>query len=172
MDEIDYLIKRYQTAGGDVNFQAIHNDISEVLSPEPPPFPTSPLYLKPDPTKWDHQALNPVKKIQSKVVEKRVRLSEFFKDFDPLRKGFCTAGQLKTVLTISNLEKEVDRNDFNHLVDVYSRDDGMFCWQLFARDVDEAFSVPGLEKDPLATTSLPDAATTAPGRRNRMSLTE
>lgn len=171
-DDIEYLLQRYLTNGGDVHFQAIHNDISEVLSPEPPPFPTSDLILKADGTEWDHMTLNPVKKIQSKVVERRVRLNEYFADFDPLRKGFCTAGQMKTVLTILNLEKEIDRNDFNHLIEAYSREDGMFCHALFTRDVDAAFAVPGLEKEPLATTPLPDATTTAPGRRNRMSLTQ
>jgi Ca2+-binding EF-hand superfamily protein len=168
--DIDLLVDRYKTPGGDVHFLAIHNDISEVLSPEPPPFPQSPLYLKPDGTTWDHMNLNPVKKIQSKVVERRIRLSDTFKDFDPLRKGFCTAGQFKTALTILNLAKEIDRNDFAHIVDAYSRDDGMFCHALFIRDVDAAFSVPGLEKEPLATTPLPDASTTAPGRRNRMNI--
>jgi len=177
-DDIEYLILRYSTPGGnvgeggDVNFQAIHNDISEVLSPEPPPFPQSNLILKPDGTAWDHMTLNPVKKIQCKVVANRVRLEEYFTDYDPLRKGFCTAGQLKTVLTILNLEKEIDRNDFNHLVDAYSRDDGMFCHALFCRDVNAAFVVPGLEKEPLATTTLPDASSTAAGRRNRMVLSE
>ena len=33
----------------------------------------------------------------------------------------------------------------------YSREDGMFCHALFTRDVDAAFSVPGLEKEPLAS---------------------
>merc|ERR1719148_446515 len=88
-DDIDYLIFRYQTPGGDVHFQAIHNDVSEVLAPEPPPFPTSHLFLKPDGTQWDHMTLSPMRKIQSKVVERRVRLTEYFQDFDPLRKGFC-----------------------------------------------------------------------------------
>lgn len=171
MDDIEYLVKRYQTPGGDVNFQAIHNDISEVLSPEPPPFPTSPLHLKPDGTQWDHMTLNPVKKIQSKVVEKRLRLGEYFTDFDPLRKGFCTPGQFKTVLGILDLAKDLDRTDFNQVVELYCREDGMFCYALFVRDVDAAFSVPGLEKEPLAQTPLPDATTTAPGRRNRMNLT-
>lgn len=169
-DDIDYLVQRYKTPGGDVNFQAIHNDISEVLDPQPPPFPQSPLYLKPDGTQWEHQTLNPVKKIQSKVVEKRLRLKEYFDDFDPLRKGFCTAGQLKTVLTILDLAKELDRTDFNHIVDLYCREDGMFCYALFVRDIDAAFSVPGLEKEPLACTPLPDHTTTAAGRRNRMNI--
>jgi Ca2+-binding EF-hand superfamily protein len=169
-DDIEYLCQRYLTEGGDVHFQAIHNEISEVLNPEPPEFPTSPLFLKQDPTQWSHQSLNPVKKIQSKVVEKRIRISDFFKDFDSLRKGYCTAGQLKTVLTISDLAKEVNKNDFAHLVEAYTREDGMFCYALFCRDVDAAFSVPGLEKDPLMMTPLPDHTTTAPGRRNKMQL--
>jgi Ca2+-binding EF-hand superfamily protein len=114
--------------------------------------------------------LNPVKKIQSKVVEKRIRLQDVFKDFDSLRKGFCTAGQLKTALTILGLAKDVSKNDFAHLVETYSRDDGMFCYALFIRDIDAAFSVPGLEKDPLMTTPLPDHTTTAPGRRNRKKM--
>lgn len=169
--DIDLLIARYSTKSGDVCFQAIHNDVSEVLAPEPPPFPTSPLHLKPDGTEWGHMTLNPVTKIQSFVVARRIRLREYFADFDALRKGFCTAGQLKTVFTILNLSKDVNSNDFNHLVQNYSRDDGMFCYDQLCKDVDQAFSVPGLEKDPMATTPLPDATTTAPGRRNRMTLT-
>lgn len=169
-DMIEMIIQRYSTPAGDVHFQAIHNDISEVLSPEPPPFPTSPLFLKPDGAVWDHMTLNPVKKLQSKVVERRLRLKDYFADFDPLRKGFCTAGQLKAVLTILNLEREIDRNDFNHLVEAYTREDGMFCHALLTRDVDAAFAVPGLEKEPLASTPMPDATTTAPGRRNRMNI--
>jgi Ca2+-binding EF-hand superfamily protein len=169
-EEVQLMCDRYSTETGDVHFQAIHNDISEVLCPDPPPFPESSLVLKPDGTQWEHMRLNPVKKIQAKIVEKRLRMEEYFHDFDALRKGFCTAGQLKAVLTILNLEKEIDRNDFNHLAEAYSREDGMFCYALFCRDINAAFSVPGLEKDPMACTPIPDATTTAPGRRNRMVL--
>jgi len=170
-DDVECIIQRYMTDGGDVHFQAIHNDISEVLSPEPPPFPRSDLYLKADPTNWDHMSLNPIRKIQAKVVEKRLRLNEYFQDFDALRKGFCTAGQLKTILSMLNLEKDVDRNDFNHLVEAYAREDGLFCYALFCRDVDAAFAIPGLEKEPLSVTTMPDPSTTAPARRNKQCLT-
>jgi len=170
-EEVELLADRYTCLpGDDVNFQAIHNDISEVLSPEPPPCPKSDLYLKADETMWDHMMLNPVKKIQSKTVEKRVRLREWFKDFDPLRKGFCTAGQLKTALTTSSMDKEVSKDDFQHLLEVYSRADGMFCYDAFCKDVDFAFGMPNLEKDPLMKTPLPDYTTTAPARRNRICL--
>lgn len=170
-DDLEMLIQRYTTEKGDVHFQAMHNDVSEVLDPKAPPFPTSPLYLRPDGTSWDHHSLDPIKKIQSKVVEKRVRLYEHFQDFDALRKGFCTPGQLKAVLTIMNLDKEVNKDDFAHLVQCYTRDDGMFCYAAFCKDVDQAFTTPGLERDPMATISLPDATTTAPARRNRITMT-
>lgn len=170
-EDLNLLVQRYITDNGDVHYLGLHNDISEVLDPKPPPFPRSDLILRPDDTEWDHSLLNPVKKIQSKVVEKRVRLTEIFKDFDALRKGFCTPGQLKTALTILNLDKEVNRDDYSHLVETYTREDGMFCYAAFCKDVDMAFSVPGLEKEPLASITMPDAATTSPARRNRMTMT-
>jgi hypothetical protein len=172
-EEIDLLVERYKTKGGDVYFQAIHEDISEVPTAEAPPFPQSPLHLKPDATQWDHQTLNPVKKLQCKVVEKRIRLSDAFKDFDPLRKGFCSVGHFKCALVMLGLDREIDRNDFAQILELYSDPVSlMFCYALFIRDIDAAFSVPGLEKEPLATTPLPDASTTAPGRRNRMRITK
>jgi len=169
-EDLDLLIARYSTDDGDVNFQAIHNDVSEVLRPEPPDCPKSDLYLKYDGTVWDHMSLNPLKKIQSKVVETRVRLNEHFQDFDALRKGFCTQGQMKTVLTILKLDSHVSKEDYNQICEHYSRDDGMFCYAAFCKDVDSAFSTPGLEKDPLAITPMPDHTSTAPARRNRISI--
>jgi len=170
-DEVDLLVRRYMMPSQmDINFQAIHDDVSEVMTSEPPPFPTSPLYLKPDAATWEHQALNPVRKIQSKVVERRVRIADAFKDFDILRKGFCTPGQFKTVLAVLNLAREIDTNDFNDIVTAYSREDGMFCYSLFVSDIDSAFMRRGLENDPMAVTPMPDASSTAPGRRNRQAL--
>jgi Ca2+-binding EF-hand superfamily protein len=111
-----------------------------------------------------------VKKLQSKVVEKRVRLYEHFQDFDNLRKGVCTIGQVKTVFTILGLDKEVSRDDFKALEDYYSRDDGMFCYGDFCYDIDLAFTQPGLERDPLTQLTMPDASSTLPARRNKQFL--
>lgn len=168
--EMNILIERYRTKDGDIHFQALHNDISEVVPSEPPDFPTSDLKLRPDSSQWSHHSLSPVEKIQSKVVERRIRMYEYFQDFDPLRKGFCTIGQLKAVFTILNLAKEINKTDFDKLAYAYMREDGLFCYAHFVADVDVAFTTPGLEKDPLATISMPDATTTAPGRRNTIKL--
>lgn len=170
-EELDLILKRYLTDDGNFHFMALHNDVSEVTTTEPPPYPRSDLILRPDNSEWDHHTLDVVSKLQSKVVEKRLRLIEHFKDFDRLRKGLCTVGQVKTVFTIANLDKEIGRNDFDDLCAAYTQEDGMFRYQAFCAHIDEAFTTPGLEKDPQRSISMPDATTTAPARRNRMTMT-
>merc|ERR1740138_1622434 len=155
---------------GDVHFMAMHNDVSQVMDHAMQPFPRSDLYLKPDDTEWSHHQLTPVEKIRAKTVEKRCRLFEHFQDFDPLRKGYCTPGQVKAVFTIMDLSKEIDKVQFDDLVTAYMRDDGLFCYKDFCLDCDSAFTVPNLEKDPLAVIPMPDPSCTAPARRNKMSL--
>jgi len=170
-EEIDLMIQRYATEQGDIHFQALHNDVSQVLSTEMPPFPTSEFHPRADHSEWSHHYLDPVAKLQSKIVEKRIRMFEFFQDFDALRKGFCTIGQTKTVFTILGIDKESDRDSFDQLISRYTRDDGMFCYADFCADVDKAFTTPGLEREPTATITMPDATSTAPARRNRMTMT-
>jgi len=171
-DDLELLCERYTTKGGDIHFMALHNEVSEVLGDPAQPFPTSPLHLRPDGTKWSHTELPVVRKIMSKVVEKRCRLKEHFQDFDPLRKGYCTPGQVKTVITIMGLSRDIDRADFETILTMYMQDDGLFDYRSFCDDVDKAFTVPHLERDPLARIELPDATTTAPARRNTMRLTD
>lgn len=135
-------------------------------------FPRSDWTHKPTSAEWSHKNLSPVKKVQSKVVEFRVRLYEHFQDFDALRKGYCTNGQVKTVLTILGLDKQIDQNDFRALQDIYSRSDGMFCYADFCADIDLAFTMPGLEKDPVTQPTMPNSLSTLPARRNRQTLSD
>mmetsp|Transcript_14116 Transcript_14116/g.41181 ORF Transcript_14116/g.41181 Transcript_14116/m.41181 type:complete len:179 (+) Transcript_14116:2-538(+) len=46
----------------------------------------------------------------------------------------------------------------------------MFCYKDFCADIDCGFTLPNMEKDPLAVTTMPDASVTAPGRRNRITV--
>merc|ERR1712139_322775 len=82
--------------------------------------------------------------------------------------GFCTIGQVKTVFAL--LKLEVDQADFDNLVALYSRDDGMFCYGALCSEVDHAFTANGLEKRPMERVPMTDKFTTLPGRRNRMAL--
>merc|ERR1712093_839182 len=101
------------------HFQQMHDDISERMSSDPPPFPKSDLILRPDNGNWSQKAMTAVQKVQAKVVERRVRLREHFQDFDPLRKGFCSLGQVKSVFSL--LKVEVDTEVFDELSKCYTR---------------------------------------------------
>jgi len=170
MDDLELICEKYATKGGDVHFMALHNEVSEVRGDPAQPFPTSPLHLRPDDTEWSHHNTEVVDRVRAKVAEKRARLKEHFQDFDPLRKGFCTPGQVKTVFTIMNISKDIDKNDYEALVAQYSGDDGRFDYRSFCGDVDTVFTRPGLEKDPLAVLEMPDATVTSPARRNTIKL--
>jgi hypothetical protein len=169
--DMDAIAERYKTEGGDVHFMALHNDVTEYLHTGEQPFAQSTLVLRPDPAKWAQQSLDPVHKLRAKIVERRVRITEHFQDFDPLRKGICTVRQVKTVFTILNIEKEVTRSEFDTIVSKYLRHDDMFCYTDFCEDIDKDFTTKGLEAMPLATVNMPDKKTTAPARRNKRVLT-
>mmetsp|Transcript_22150 Transcript_22150/g.52655 ORF Transcript_22150/g.52655 Transcript_22150/m.52655 type:complete len:491 (+) Transcript_22150:55-1527(+) len=169
-EDVELLANNYMTNKGDVHFMAMHNDISEVSNHEPPDFPRSDLILKPDNAEWSQSRFTVVDKLRAKVVEGRIRIKEYFQDFDPLRKGFCAATQVKTVLTILNLSRIVSRSELESLIRRYARDDGMFCYGDFCADINKDFALPNLEKDPLAQTSMPDASSTMVARRNKVCL--
>lgn len=51
------------------------------------------------------------KRLQAQVVMKRVRIEEFFRDFDKLRKGRVTVPQFRTVLSMLNFQLTEDEFD-------------------------------------------------------------
>jgi Ca2+-binding EF-hand superfamily protein len=165
-EELEFICKFYTTENGSVHFMALHHEVDEIMVHEPQPFPQSHLVLKPDTAEWEHKALHPVKKLRAKIVERRIRVEDTFKDFDALRKGFCTVGQVKTAFTILNIAKEINREEFDTLIDGYLREDGMFCYTDFVRHVESDFTTPYLEKTPTAQIIMPNTSHTAPARRN------
>jgi Ca2+-binding EF-hand superfamily protein len=170
--EIEMIADRYRAECGNVHYMVLNNDVAEFINHGEQPFARSDLILRPDDADWAHKHLDPVAKLRAKIVERRIRVIEPFQDFDPLRKGHCTVRQVNTVFTILNIEKELERHEFESLVNTYLRDDGLFCYTAFCADIDAHFTTPGLEKTPLATIEMPDHKTTAPARRNRRSLSQ
>lgn len=171
--EIELLIDHYLTEQKLVHFAQLDEDIAEHMAQDVDvAYPKSELLKRHDPAEWTHQSLHVVRKVQARVVERRLRLTEHFQDFDPLRKGFCTAAQVKTVFAL--LKIPLEPSDFHDLIEVYSRDDAHtpFCYAAFCAEVDQAFTVNGLEKQPLARISMPDATCTIHARRNYITLSE
>lgn len=166
-EEVSVLASRYNTPNGDVNFVDIAKDVSEVTSNEPPPFPRSEFFPKPDSAVWTKDTLTPQQKMKAKILEKRLQILERFQDFDALRKGFCTVGQVKAVFTILNLTREIERHDFDELINQYTREDGMFFYRQFCQDVDHTNGAAiTLKKDPRATIEVPDERSTMAARRS------
>ena len=58
------------------------------------------------------------------VVMKRVRIEEFFRDFDKLRKGKVTIPQFKSILSV--LKFQLTEDEFDSLALKYKTEDNMF----------------------------------------------
>jgi len=175
VEEMDILVDKYtdkqRSALNGINYLCLHHDVMDrIVAPPDPPFPRSDLVIKPDTSEWTSSDYTPEEKVQARVVERRIRIREWFSDYDPLRKGYCTAGQARSILATLNVP--CAQGDWETLAAKYGRQDGMFNFAKFCDNVDEAFSVKGLEKAPLTRIMMPDVAVTLPGRRNRQKLTE
>lgn len=104
---------------------------------------------------------------------KRVRIREFFKDFDGLRKGTVTEIQFRRVLDVSNLK--ITEKELSILLAKYKRDNlanGLVAYAEFCEDVDEVFTKKGIDKDPLANVNKIEKTTTLPARRRYLNLSE
>lgn len=93
-----------------------------------------------------------MRKIQAQVTLKRIRIKEFFLDFDNLRKNIVTGDQFKRVLATLGLV--LTDNEFNEIHNVYNVDgvnsrEKRIKWMDFCEDIDTVFTLKGLDKNPL-----------------------
>jgi Ca2+-binding EF-hand superfamily protein len=87
-------------------------------------------------------------RIRSIVVMKRVRIEEFFIDFDKLRKGRVTRRQFKSIL--SNMNFALTDDEFEALADKYKTNDPevFFNYVDFTHSINKAFTIRGIDKCP------------------------
>lgn len=98
-------------------------------------------------------------KIKHTVKINRIRLNEFFEDFDTLRKGTCTKAKFRTALDMANLNLRPEEYDV--LEAYYGVPDQLdkVYYKNLVEEVETVFTLKGLEKDPLLRPSefkLPD----------------
>lgn len=77
---------------------------------------------------------------------KRVRIEEFFRDFDKLRKGKVTGPQCKSIL--SQLNFNLTEEEYQSLIAKYRTEDGMFNHKAFCDFINLAFTKKGIDKNP------------------------
>ncbi|KZC06769.1 hypothetical protein WN55_07542 [Dufourea novaeangliae] len=95
-----------------------------------------------------------IQRVQRHIFENRIRISEFYKRFDPLNVGKVTIAQFKRGLDglqISTLGRlYLAKPEIDVLVTFYKdpNDPDRVCWRTFADDIDQVFTVKELEKLP------------------------
>ncbi len=81
---------------------------------------------------------------------KRVRIEEFFRDFDKLRKGRVTVPQFRTVLSMLNFD--LTAAEFDSLAQKYAVETPvMFNHSAFCATINSAFTQKGIDKNPVAS---------------------
>ena len=94
---------------------------------------------------------------------KRVRVHEFFRDFDKLRKGKVTCGQFKTILSMLNFQ--MTDEEFDSLTETYKTSDSMFNSKDFCDAVNSSFTQHGIDKNPEARVQAMSSQDTMQARR-------
>lgn len=175
-DEITRIVHRYRDEEGNVDYKAMHDEVTDPVDiVKDAPVPTSHYFPPPGLLNdtWSKENYSILERVTAKVIELRVRLYDYFQDFDPLRKGYCTVGQLDTVFGILGLrfsEEEMER-----LKNQYSMTDlnlVKFNYAKFCQDVNRAFTYDQIHTDPLSRIEMPGPNATLPARRSRLDLSE
>lgn len=79
---------------------------------------------------------------------KRIRIEEFFRDYDKLRKGRVTRNQFKAI--ISSMNFALTDDEFEFLADKYQTADAerFFNYNGFVASINKAFTLTGIDKNP------------------------
>uniref|UniRef100_A0A5K3FLZ7 EF-hand domain-containing protein n=1 Tax=Mesocestoides corti TaxID=53468 RepID=A0A5K3FLZ7_MESCO len=156
-DQLDAVIAKYADDYG-FNYRRFLNDID-------PPAEESLHYEYPKRIKRLREAFNEQQKphesepvvrdvvgvmdyIKREVFHQRIRLSEWFRDYDPLRHGKISRQQFRRAMNL--LPIPLKETEFNCIEHYYKADDpNDVRWKDFCDEIELIFSTPLLEKDPL-----------------------
>lgn len=80
-------------------------------------------------------------RLKAIIVMKRIRIEEFFRDFDKLRKGRVTRPQFKSILSSMNFD--LTNDEFKALAKKYETDDPerFFRYTDFCKNMNTAFTI-------------------------------
>ena len=88
-------------------------------------------------------------KIKNTVKINRIRLQEFFNDFDGLRKGLVSKAKFRTALDMANLSLRSEEYDLLEKVYGLPEENDKVDYKSLVEEVETVFTLKGLEKDPL-----------------------
>jgi len=116
------------------------------------------------------QNLQLERKIQAQVIMKQIRINEFFRDVDTLRKGHCSEGQFLRIINMSGIQ--ISEEEMKLLTDKYksSTTVGMVNYKEFCENIDRIFTEKELEKKPLLRVPGVNPEITLPIRRQYLGI--
>jgi hypothetical protein len=76
--------------------------------------------------------------MQADVLKHRIRIQEFFYDFDRLRKGYCGEGNFRTA--IGTLKFLLSEEEMQELLNKYKLDNGLINYSSFCKNINEVFT--------------------------------
>ncbi|MEW5298969.1 MAG: hypothetical protein WDW38_004881 [Sanguina aurantia] len=92
-------------------------------------------------------------RLKKLVYKQRIRLKDFFVDFDKLHTGFVATNHFITALSMAGIDKHLSSSELETLRDAYKQTKGpsliLADYRSFLADVDIIFTVPNLETAPL-----------------------
>ncbi|KAJ0177551.1 hypothetical protein K1T71_006424 [Dendrolimus kikuchii] len=106
-----------------------------------------PALTPPRPTR---QLIDLMMRVQEYVLQRRIRASEFFRDYDPLNSGRIAPQQFRRAMDAMGLSTILSPQEvicvMRHYMD--PNDNERICWRTFEDDCDQVFTVKELEKHP------------------------
>ena len=100
-------------------------------------------------TNLDFNIKDILDKIKHTVKINRIRLNEFFEDFDPLRKGTCSKAKFRTALDMANLHLRSEEFDILEKYYNINEEEDKVYYKDLVEEVETVFTVKNLEKNPL-----------------------
>ena len=149
-------LKFEEPISGDVNYpafcQAVDQEFNHYTVDAPAPVPSRVYIPPPPPPVIDTSQVNfdeLMARIRHHVLVNRLRVIEFFEDFDSLRSGSITSAIFKRCLNLMGVTW-VDKAQIQALIEAYADPKQSDCvlWHNFMIDVESVFTQPDLEKDP------------------------
>ena len=103
---------------------------------------------------------------------KRVRIEEFFNDFDKLRKGKVTKAQFQSILSMLNFHLTFQELDSLALKYKTNDPEQMFDYVQFCANINSAFTTYGIQKVPTAAVAPVTVDNTTLARKKYLDMNE
>jgi Ca2+-binding EF-hand superfamily protein len=143
VDEVNY-VDFCEDVDGSKELFGVGRDFNHSFSyfPKTQPFVSNAEIVRNNPDDLN----DTIARIRTMCAQQRIRVGEFFRDFDKLRTGYITNSQFRIGLNMAKVV--ISAGEFKLLTQHFKapKEGEHICWKDFVDHVDEVFTKKGLEK--------------------------